>query len=244
MLQADGCTVNISPFRQLWTATGDCTPVYGCTTFDVTIGGYSGRHQMLVADSIDCCILGLDFLESCHCMLDIVGHVLQLQGMQIKLVPRTVPMGPMCQCIVTTERLEIKAGEDAVIPAGLTSNGRHVGFGVIEGNHRNNMAEGLILGRTLVDLEDHVLTVRVANVTGKNLKIAAGTWIANCYTVDYVEPNAPTALKVAPAPLPAHLADMYNHATEGLDVDQKAMIYWLSSMMFSPHRLVTCGAPA
>ena len=136
MLQVDGCTVNISPVQQLRTATGDCTPVHGCVTFDVTIGGYSGRHQMLVADIIDCCILGLDFLESCHCMLDLVGHVLQLQGMQIKLVPRTAPMCPMCQRIVTTERIEIKAGEDAVLSAGLTSNGRHVDFGVIEGNHR------------------------------------------------------------------------------------------------------------
>ena len=43
--------------------------------------------------------------------------------------------------------------------------------------------------------------------------------------MDYVEPNAPTTLKVAPAPLPAHLADVYNRATEGLDVDQKATVH-------------------
>ena len=73
-------------------------------------------------------------------------------------------MGPMCQRIVTTEPLEIKASEDAMIPAGLTSNGRHVGFGIIKGNHRNNTAEGLILGRTLLDLEDHFLSVRVCDV--------------------------------------------------------------------------------
>ena len=71
---------------------------------------------MLVADVMDHCILGLDFLQQCQCKLDMVGHVLELQGMQIKLVPRTTPTGPMCQRIVSTERLEITAGDNVVIP--------------------------------------------------------------------------------------------------------------------------------
>ena len=50
----------------------------------------------------------------------------------------------------------------------------------------------LALGRTLVDLEDDTLPVRVANVTEGTLKIAAGSWIANCHSVDYVQPQAHT----------------------------------------------------
>ena len=97
-----GGMLSETPFKQLQTATGRVTQVHGCVDLDVTIGQYHGRHTMLVADVIDYCILGLDFLQQCQCHLDMVGHVLELQGMQIKLAPRTTPMGPMCQRIVMT----------------------------------------------------------------------------------------------------------------------------------------------
>ena len=76
--------------------------------------------------------------------------------------------------------------------------------------------------------------------------------------MDYVEPNAPTALKVAPAPLPAHMANVYNRATEVLDVDQKATVHDLlaefdDDFAASPgdmgrtsltrHRIDTCDTP-
>ena len=225
MINEHNKVLSKSPFTQLRTATGQVTPVHGCSTLDITIGRYSGQHVMLVADVMDCCIIGLDFLQQYRCTLDIAGRVLQMDGMQIKLLPRTAPIGPICQRIVTMEPLEIKAGEDAMIPAGLIPGGHHSGFGVIESNHRKNMADGLLLGRTLVDLEDEVLPVRVANVTDKTLKIAPGTWIADCHTVDYVERNVPVQPQRKHAPLPAYLNDVYARSTEDLDGEQQQIVF-------------------
>ena len=214
-----------SRYKQLRTATGQLTPVLGCATFDITIGRYHGQCEMLVAEIKDSCIIGLDFMQQHECTLDISGRVLQLDGVQIKLLPHATPLGTMCQRIVTLEPLEIAAGEDTVIPAVLETGGQRCGFGVIESNHRNNMADGLILGRTLVDLEDDTLPVRVANVTDGTLKIAAGTWIANCHSVDYVQPQARIESRNQHGSLPEHLVDVFKRSTEGLNDEQQQSVH-------------------
>ena len=216
-----------SRYKQLRMATGQVTPVLGCPTLDITIGRYRGQYEMLVAEIKDSCIIGLDFLQQYQCTLDISGRVLQVDGIQIKLLPHATPLGTMCQRIVTLEPLEIAAGEDTVIPAGLKTGGQRCEFGVIESNYRNNMADGLIFGRTLVDLEDDTLPVRVANVTEGTLKIAASTWIANCHSADYVQPQAHTESRNQHAPLPEHLNDVYKRATEGWDDEQHQSVHIL-----------------
>ena len=151
--------------------------------------------------------------------------MLQVQGIQVKLLPGVAQSGPICQRIVAMELLEIKAGEDTVIPATLQGDGYHFGFGIIESNGERNMADGLIMGRTLVDLETHILPVRIANVTRDTLKIAPGTWIANCHTVDYVQPRQPVAPVKESASLPEHLSNVYSRCTEGLDSKQQQEVH-------------------
>ena len=84
-----------SRYKQLRTATGQVTPVLGCATFDITIGRYRGQCEMLVADIKDSCIIGLDFMQQYECTLDISGRVLQLDGVQIKLLPHAWPTSLM-----------------------------------------------------------------------------------------------------------------------------------------------------
>ena len=67
-------------------------------------------------------------------------------------LPHATPLGTMCQRIVTLEPLEIAAGEDTVIPAGSKTGGQRCGFGVIESNYRNTMADGLIQGAKTINV--------------------------------------------------------------------------------------------
>ena len=238
--------ISESPFKQLRTPTGEVTPIHGCTTVDIAIGPYRGKHMVLVADIVDSCILGLNFLQQYECKRDIAGRVLQVQGIHVKLLPGVAQSGPICQRIVAMELLEIKAGEDTVIPATLPGDGYHFGFGIIESNGERNMADGLILGRTLVDLETDILPVRIANVTSDTLKIAPGTWIANCHAVDYVQPRQPIAPVRESASLPEHLSNVYSRSTEGLDSKQQQEVhdlgYCLSFRMYSqPHPMTWDG---
>ena len=89
------------------------------------------------------------------------------------------------------------------------------------------MADGLILGRTLVDLENKTLPVRVANLSSETLTIPAGTWIANCHAVDHVQPRSPVSADDVTNSLPAHLSDVYRRATEGLDNEQQHLVHGL-----------------
>ena len=69
----------------LRTVTGPTAPIRGRGELKLRIGGFETRHDMWVADVADQCILGLDFLESHGCQVDLGECVLQVGSQQVPL---------------------------------------------------------------------------------------------------------------------------------------------------------------
>lgn len=65
---------------QLRTVTGELAPMKGKGIMTLTVGGRTVRHPVWVAAVQDPCILGLDFLRSTGCQLDLNRGTLSFQG--------------------------------------------------------------------------------------------------------------------------------------------------------------------
>jgi hypothetical protein len=70
----------------LKTASGEMLPILGQVNLAVQLGGQSFSHQFLVADIIDNCILGLDFMQSYGLSVDIGGGTLKYKDMEFPLL--------------------------------------------------------------------------------------------------------------------------------------------------------------
>ncbi|KAL1272916.1 hypothetical protein QQF64_028778 [Cirrhinus molitorella] len=65
---------------RLRTVTGELAPMKGKGEVGLTIGGKTLRHPVWVATVQDPCILGLDFLKSAGCQLDLRDGLLRFEG--------------------------------------------------------------------------------------------------------------------------------------------------------------------
>lgn len=76
---------------QLRTVTGELAPMKGKGIMTLTVGGRTVRHPVWVAAVQDPCILGLDFLRSTGCQLDLNRGTLSFQGgTEVTMAPPNV----------------------------------------------------------------------------------------------------------------------------------------------------------
>ena len=187
-------------------------------------------HPMWIADIQDECILGLDYLELHGCMVDLADSVLHINGEEVPLqktscslaetktyravLDSTVSLPPHSECVAL-----------AKVP-GLQSGGAK--WGILE-PHRNETtsAQGVLVGRTLIDLHQSTAVVRLMNLTGQRRKFKKGTEIANCEPVESVKLSQNEAQDAEPGVvvLPMHLKELYKRSTAGLTPDRCQQVY-------------------
>lgn len=202
---------------------------------------------MWVADIQDECILGLDFLERHGCVVDLVDSTLHCDGEEIALQkpisatpPRTyravldvtVSLPPRSEC-VTSARVD--GAQSAGTPWALVQPAAD--------RQASSSLNGLLVGRTLVDLRRSTVAVRLLNLTGQRRTLKKGTDIARCDLVQSVQlPSKSCRMHQESVELPAHLRSLYESSTTDLSPDQCHCVYSLIcrfSHLFSagPHDL-------
>ena len=62
----------------LRTVIGESVPVRGKTTVKMRLGNYEADHVIWVADIVDKCIVGLDFLLQHNCQVDVGNALLKV----------------------------------------------------------------------------------------------------------------------------------------------------------------------
>jgi len=176
----------IQPVSQSFrTVTGDKAPILGKGDLHVRIGSQEAVHPMWIADIEDECILGLDFLELHSCRLDLRDSVLYLNGDEIPLLKTgncSVASAKTYRAVLDTT-ISLPPHSECVAPArveGLQSS--ELKWGILEPQIKDATCalQGLIVGRTLVDLHQSTAVVRLMNLSGQRRKVKKGTEVANC----------------------------------------------------------------
>ena len=83
---------------------------------------------------------------------------------------------------------------------------------------------GVMAGRTLVDLEQPMVPVRVLNLSEKEQRIKSGVAVAVCASVQSVLSKDVGGRADCKQALPDHLKDLYHRSIDGLDPERQAQV--------------------
>ena len=202
----------------LRTVTGEQTRLLGRVGLSIQLGSQKLQQQMWVADILDDCLLGLDFLVPHHCQLDLAEDVLYLGAEEISLTkPRSTELGLQCYRAVVTSTVQVPPLSEVIVPVrvdGLSGGER---WGVLEdiADPGGRGWKPVLVGRTVVDLQQPVIPVRVMNLDTNGKKLKRGTTLAQCEEVVSVVTPSPGIEASTPTrrELPPHLVSLYESST-------------------------------
>ena len=177
-------------------------------------------QQMWVADIHDQCILGLNFLAPRGCLVNLKDNSLRIGGEEVPLQRLNSELtSPPCCRVILDKTVDLPPYSKSLAPVKIQG---HLQTG--SGESSSHSIDGVMTGRTLVDLEKPTVPVRIPNLTNKK-RIKKGASIAVCEPVQSV-----MALKEHPGQqqpatkLPTHLQELYQESIDGLTPVQQTQV--------------------
>ena len=170
-------TVHLNPVTtRLVGVDGVPLKVRGSAVINLSLMGLKVNQTLIVADSLTSQgILGMDFLESNHCILDLADGKLSTGGKTIPLDPLHIGMQAAVQVDVTVEENFVIEAESEMEIMGNVSNICN-GTWLVE-DHLPKKPQVLI-ARAVVTPQQGRIPVRVLNLKPESLTIYKGTKIA------------------------------------------------------------------
>ena len=77
--------IDVPTTGRLRTVAGKTAPLQGKKTVQLTIGAFQSPHAVLVAKIADECIIGMDFLQSHGCLVNLKEGILQIGEEEVPL---------------------------------------------------------------------------------------------------------------------------------------------------------------
>ena len=213
--------------QQLRGITGHHASLKGPVDVRIKVGEVEENFAVYVADIEDPFILGLDYLLPRKC------HV-NLETMQMKLRGKTIPVR-----VNMSKKTSVKAMRAVTIPpmsekimmCKLEEPMKNCS-GLIEPDTQCTLADGVMVGRTLVNPAEGQIPVVIANFSNRPRKVKKGTDVAYCQEVD--EPlqlicnrgSTADPQKVPPVSdnVPHHLQDLLDRSSVHLNESQKQQL--------------------
>ena len=82
----------------------------------ITIGSWTFRQEVWVADIVDECLLGLDFLVRQECQVDLRDHVPYVGSEEVLLTRPEESSKPQCYCVVASMSVSLAPRSESVVP--------------------------------------------------------------------------------------------------------------------------------
>ncbi|GBM36472.1 hypothetical protein AVEN_234847-1 [Araneus ventricosus] len=164
----------------LKTATGEKTEIRGKLDASIECGSRQFHHRIYVADIINPCILGLDFLQKFNFSVDLEKNEIRTGGEEIPLFSANVQHSKSCSVLVK-KRTIIPASSECLIQGIPEAPGQ---FRYAVTNFPNQASQkGVLVAATLVDLDMEAIPVRVLNLNNNPKILDKGDVIATCEPV-------------------------------------------------------------
>ena len=221
--------------------TGEHAPIHGRGQLQLGIGSLTVPQELWVADIHDECILGLDFLQTHNCQVNLKDGSLIIGEEEIPLKKSQATVEPTCYKVVLKEGVCIPPLAEAVIPvrlegAGDDGAGMDYHWGLLE-QEMPKFLDNLLVARTLVDLQQKQIPLRVMNLSNQPQMINKGTQLANCETINCVvvpevdisgeRVTGCTQKAEVLDKLPLHLKELYERSVAVLDQTEHREVHQL-----------------
>lgn len=133
-----------------------------------------------------------------------------------------------CCRVTLGDCVELPPRSEMIVPAKILNPPSDMKWGVLEPalSANSKSLDGLLVGRTLVDIDREELPVRLLNLTNQPRKIKQGMEIAVCQAVQSVmgQQDLPTCVEMSTS-LPNHLQDLYDRSVVCLTPDQRKQVH-------------------
>ena len=202
---------------------GQRIEVLGTTTLQMSIGETTVRQHVWVARIKEDCILGADFLRKQDCVIDYPQNIYCIGNSNVPMQVDTDDI--KCFRVVLERAVKIPGNTEMVISAKLETPPGEARCGTVGPTEIARRTKGIIVGRTLVDLRQKNIPVRVINLSSSRTKLSRGTEIAVCEPIACITPLAESPSKeqtITPKAqsVPDHLQDLYERSTNELNQEQ------------------------
>ena len=164
----------------------DCetSPVIGRTKLNFQIGIFEGSQEVWIADIADPCILGLDFMMTHNCQVDLAGATLKIGTQIVSLLRPNDDDSLRSGRVVASETVDIPPRSEYLIYETLEGEVAELWGSV--GPVRNTVSRrDILVGGTLVDVRSSKgLQVHVMNVSNRVQRVQKGTVVGICEVVE------------------------------------------------------------
>jgi hypothetical protein len=180
--------IDVQPVDSLLrTVTGETTPVQRRGKLAFQVGNLKVVHDVWIADIENECILGLDFLISNDCVVDVQESCLRIGPEEIRFKRMTATKKPVCRRVMVAETLLVPPKSEAIIPGMLDGDGSsEEGWGEINPSKEPGLSSDILVARTIVDIGKPIFAVRVLNMSDDERIVREGTDVASCEIIDSV----------------------------------------------------------
>ena len=164
----------------LRTATGEREPLRGVSQLQLGISSCELPATFWVAGIHDHCILGLDFLQSHNCLVNLPKGVLTVDREETPL-RRATPAQPEPNCHrVVLTGVCLPPLSESVIQVTVDGACEHQKWGLLQQVSSPHPFGDLLVARTLVDLKGEQVPLQVMNLSTQPRKINKGAELARC----------------------------------------------------------------
>lgn len=165
----------------LRTATGEAVPVLGEVNRKVQLGDLEFRHDFLVANITDECIIGMDFLKAHGFSLDFKERLLKWQNVEVPI--EITHMEAKRLRVIIDSNTTISPLSESLISAKIDGNPQGHRFYLVEPT-KTPAVKNLMLARILIKpRDDNVIPIRVLNTSERPVAIKQGDVIGLCEPV-------------------------------------------------------------
>ncbi|MCG8044653.1 MAG: hypothetical protein JAY66_03025, partial [Candidatus Thiodiazotropha taylori] len=213
------CSNELEAFTmQIFTASGSQVDVKGKTQVVIELSGIKSVYEVIVADIDMDAILGLDFLMTNKCKLDIENKVLEIKGKKCKL---NLAGRLGCYRVTVSQKIEIPPRSEMIIEGKVSVPVlRQNDLGLIEAVEKPIGAGNSLVAKALVYAKDKI-PLRIINLDDEKQEIHPKTHVANLSFVDKIHPvKDKSDISSCPEQVPSHVKDLYERAVQGLSSDQ------------------------
>lgn len=166
--------------------TGECLDTLGTLTISIRLGEEVFQHDVqVIRNSNQAVILGWDFLQKHHAVIDVRGGQLQLWNGKVPLL-FSKQITPLCCNAVTLASISIPAMTQMNIMAKLQPTTEHQALtsnylGILEPEPCNY--PGLFVARTMSPVKKGLTTIRVMNPTNEDCQVPSNTPLGSFYSL-------------------------------------------------------------
>lgn len=215
----------LKSFITVKTVTGEIAPVIEQRDVVITIGYQKFRHRVLIVEIYDQVILGLDFLHKHNCIVNIGTRTLSVNNDDIILNERSNQKDVNCELLCIEDTLVPGMSEKIILCN--TSNIPSSSIMMVSPIYENNEYDRIMCARTLIDVSNSCIPIRVMNVCERRRIIKKGEVIGECIPISLIRNVNVNKVETVNnnTNLPIYLKDLYNRSCNNLNENQKIIVF-------------------